>query len=180
MNSKNNIILSAAVLLSIIFLFTGCNAPEPGIDNANVTEIDILILESFPVQVHVVAKGYLPNPCTQIDEIIKSREGNDFTVTIKTQTSPGPCIQVIKPFEETISLDDYGLSAGTYNVNVNGIEDSFTLDVDNIPRRYKNIFSNILANSSASTLSSFLKSYIRPPKTIFNCIWTRYYIRDTV
>jgi inhibitor of cysteine peptidase len=107
---------------------------EPIINLANVTEIELFLLESFPVQVHVVAKGYLPNPCTQIDEIIKSREGNDFTVTIKTQTSQGPCIQVIQPFEETIPLDVYGLPAGTYNVNVNGIEDSFTLDIDNIPQ----------------------------------------------
>jgi len=130
---KNTIIMAVSLLL-IVLILSGCNAVEPEQDLANVTEIDILILESFPVQVHVVAKGYLPNPCTQIDEIIQSREENDFTVTIKTQTSPGPCIQVIQPFEETISLDVYGLSAGTYNVNVNGIEDSFTLDVDNIPQ----------------------------------------------
>jgi len=131
---KNTTILSIAVLLSIIFLLSGCSEAEPGINTANVTEIDILILESFPVQVHVVAKGYLPNPCTQINQIIENREGNSFTVTITTKTSPGPCIQVIKPFEETIPLDVYGLSAGTYNVNVNGIEGSFTLDVDNIPQ----------------------------------------------
>ncbi|HKK83358.1 MAG TPA: hypothetical protein VJ958_03930 [Atribacterota bacterium] len=134
MNRKNNIIFLVAVLFSIIFLLSGCSRADPGVNLATVTEIDILILESFPVQVHVVAKGYLPNPCTQIDEIIKSREGNDFTVTIKTKTSPGPCIQVIQPFEETIPLDVYGLPAGTYNVNVNGIEDSFTFDIDNIPQ----------------------------------------------
>jgi len=75
---------------------------EPRINLAEVTEIDILILESFPVQVHVVASGYLPNPCTQIYEIIQSREGNDFTVTIKTETSPGSCFQVIEPFEEIL------------------------------------------------------------------------------
>jgi len=129
---KNTIILSIVVLLLIIFLLSGCSVVEPGINTANVNEIDILILESFPVQVHVVAKGYLPNPCTHIDEIIQNREGNNFTVTITTKTSPGPCIQVIKPFEETIPLDVYGLSAGTYNVNVNGIEGTFTLEIDNI------------------------------------------------
>ena len=134
MNRKKYIVFLVVILFSIIFLLSGCSAVDPGVNLANVNEIEILILESFPVQVHVVAKGYLPNPCTQIDEIIKSREGNDFTVTIKTKTSPGPCIQVIKPFEETIPLDVYGLPAGTYNVNVNGIEDSFTLDVDSIPQ----------------------------------------------
>jgi len=131
---RKKIILSIALLLLMVFLLSGCSSAEPGINTANVTEIEISILESFPVQVHVVAKGYLPNPCTQINQIIQNREGNNFTVTITTKTSPGPCIQVIKPFEETIPLDVYGLSAGTYNVNVNGIEDSFILDVDNIPQ----------------------------------------------
>jgi len=128
---KNSIILFITLLSSIIFLLSGCSATEPGITTANVTEIDILILESFPVQVHVVARGYLPNPCTQIEEITQNREGNNFTITITTKTSQGPCIQVLIPFEETIVLDVYGLPADTYNVNVNGIEDSFTLEVDN-------------------------------------------------
>ena len=66
---KNTIIIAVSQLL-IVLILSGCNAVEPEQDLANVTEIDILILESFPVQVHVVAKGYLPNPCTQIDEII--------------------------------------------------------------------------------------------------------------
>jgi len=106
---RKNILIISIALLFIIFLLSGCSEVGPGVNLANVTEIEILILESFPVQVHVVASGYFPNPCTQIDEIIKSREGNDFTVTIKTQTSPGPCIQVIQPFKETIPLDVYGL-----------------------------------------------------------------------
>ncbi|MFO7889862.1 MAG: hypothetical protein R6V04_05935 [bacterium] len=72
---------------------------------------------------------------------------------------------MLTPFEEKIALDVYGLPAGTYNVNINDIEDSFTLDVDNIPRRYKNIFSNILANFSASNLNSFL-NHTTPYKTI--------------
>jgi inhibitor of cysteine peptidase len=113
-------------------LLPSCSAVEPRINLAEVTEIDILILESFPVQVHVVASGYLPNPCTQIYEIIQSREGNIFFVTIKTKSSLLPCIQVLTPFEETVALDVYGLSAGTYIVNVNGIEDTFTLETDNI------------------------------------------------
>jgi len=131
---RKDTIITIITLLLITILLSACSAVEPGIDLAELTEIDILILESFPLQVHVVASGYLPNPCTQIYKIIKRREGNDFTVTIKTQTSPGPCIQIIEPFEETIALDVYGLPAGTYTVNVNGIEDSFTFDVDNIPQ----------------------------------------------
>jgi len=97
---KNTIILPVALLF--IMLIPGCNAVEPRIDLADVTEIELLILESFPVQVMVVAKGYLPNPCTRIDQIIHSREGNNFFITIKTKSSQEACIQVLTPFEETI------------------------------------------------------------------------------
>ena len=41
-------------------------------------------------------------------------------------------IQTIKPYEETVALDVYGLIAGTYQIDVNGVTDSFFLDVDNI------------------------------------------------
>jgi putative hemolysin len=41
---------------------------------AVVETIDILILESFPVQVNVVARGYLPDGCTEIDEIHQERQ----------------------------------------------------------------------------------------------------------
>jgi hypothetical protein len=36
------------------------------------------------------------------------------------------------PFEESIPLDVAGLDAGTYTVIVNGVEASFTLDIDNV------------------------------------------------
>jgi hypothetical protein len=44
------------------------------------------------------------------------------------------CAQVLAPFEERIALDVYGLPAGTYTIDVNGVTDSFTLDVDNAPQ----------------------------------------------
>ncbi|MBE3091007.1 MAG: hypothetical protein IMZ42_01620, partial [Candidatus Atribacteria bacterium] len=58
---KKSLWLGLAVLLAIIFL-TGCVPIIPGIGLATVEEIDILTLESFPVQVFVIASGYLPNP----------------------------------------------------------------------------------------------------------------------
>jgi inhibitor of cysteine peptidase len=49
---------------------------------AVVESIEILVLESFPVQIHVVARGYLPDGCTEIDRVEEKRDGNIFTVTI--------------------------------------------------------------------------------------------------
>ena len=99
---------------------------------ATVEKIDILTLESFPVQIFVIASGYLPDPCTEIYQSSQEREGNTFFITIKTYRSPGFCIQVLAPFEETIPLEVYGLPAGTYNVEVNGVQGTFDLEIDNI------------------------------------------------
>jgi len=39
---------------------------------------------------------------------------------------------VLAPFEETIPLEVYGLPAGTYTVEVNGVQGTFDLEMDNI------------------------------------------------
>jgi putative hemolysin len=99
---------------------------------AVVETIDILILESFPVQVNVVARGYLPDGCTEIDEIHQERTDQTFQVNITTiRPADAVCTQAVEPFEETISLDVQNLPAGSYTVDVNGITDTFELTVDN-------------------------------------------------
>ena len=126
-------ILWLGIIMLIIIFVTGCCAPIiPATGLASVDEIDILILESFPVQINVIARGYLPDPCTEISEVLQEKEGDTFFITIKTYRSPGFCIQVIAPFEETIPLEVYGLPAGTYTVDVNGVQATFDLEVDNI------------------------------------------------
>ncbi len=129
MNKK---ILLLELIILIMFFFTGCSSILPVIGLASVSEIDILILESFPVQVQVIASGNLSNPCTEISEVLQEKEDNTFFITIKTYRSPGFCIQVIVPFEEIIPLEVYGLPAGSYTVDVNGVQDTFDLGVDNI------------------------------------------------
>lgn len=102
---------------------------------ADVEEIDILIMESFPVQVAVVARGHLRDGCTEIDEVRRKFdvETNTFSVEITTaRPTEAVCTQALEPFEERISLDVHGLPAGTYTVDVNGVTDTFTLDVDNV------------------------------------------------
>lgn len=103
---------------------------------AEVEGIDILIMESFPVQVAVMAYGTLRDACTEIDGVRQrlDEDTDTFAVEIKTVRDPDEiCAQVLTPFEERITLDVYGLPAGTYTVDVNGVTDTFTLDVDNAP-----------------------------------------------
>lgn len=100
---------------------------------ANVENIQIMTLESFPVQIQVIANGYLPDGCTEIDEIKNEREGNVFNINISTKRPKDAiCTQAIESFTETIPLEVRGLKAGNYTVNVNGVTGSFELAVDNV------------------------------------------------
>lgn len=102
---------------------------------ANVDEISIEILESMPLQVHVVARGYLPDGCTTIDAVRKGFDAatNTFTVTLTTQRpADAMCTAVLAPFEEVIPLPVRGLPAGSYEVVVNGTRATFALPTDNV------------------------------------------------
>ena len=130
-----------------VLVLTACGtpAPDPGGDApgdepviagmAQVENIDILLMESFPLQVSVYVEGYLPDGCTEIDQISETfdPENNTFLVEITTvRPAEAICTQVIVAFEENVPLDVYGLPAGTYTVDVNGVTGTFTFDVDNI------------------------------------------------
>ena len=156
MKSNNNTVLGIFVLLTIVIVTIatfslGCAEPptvpdnetetndqandEYVYNNAVVEDTEILILESFPVQIHVIATGYLPDGCTQIHEknIEFDDEENAFTVNITTaRLADAICTEAIVPFETTIVLDVYGLEKGIYTVDVNGIRNEFELQTDNI------------------------------------------------
>lgn len=155
-NSGNTMLgivaLTVIVIVTVTTLTLGCfengNNTSPINDTTNgngdeeylygtalVEEVDIRILESFPVQVHVAARGNLPDGCTQINENATTvqRDGNTFNVYLGTiRPKEALCTEALVPFEHTIPLDVYGLERGTYTVNVNGVEETFELTIDNI------------------------------------------------
>lgn len=97
---------------------------------AMVEDVEIYLMESFPVQASAVAKGYLPNPCTRIGRIDVARTiYGDFEITINTlvfSSDSGACAQMIVPFEETIPLNVTGHWAGLYTVTFNNPDGSTT------------------------------------------------------
>ncbi len=138
------------LLILLSFLIASCsedNPPLAGDDKENVVvssqaaptneaaveHIDIVMLESFPVPVSVVARGHLPDNCTTIDQITELQNGNTLTLKITTaRQTDKVCTKMIKPFEQVIPLDIAGLSAGVYTVKVNSVTDIFELGIDNI------------------------------------------------
>ncbi len=100
---------------------------------ARVQRVEVLLLESFPVQVQVVAYGVLPSSCDSLAGSSIERNGNRFEVSLWQESILGPCLPVTEEFEAVINLDAWGLAAGDYVVDVNGLEGRFNLPVDNIP-----------------------------------------------
>ena len=99
-----------------------------------VDTVQIMLMESFPVQVSATVSGNKSVPCVNLLPAAVSRKDSVFTV-VMAETVLGPaetCIAVLEPFETSVSLDVLGLSAGTYTVVVNGVSAEFTLDSDNV------------------------------------------------
>lgn len=101
--------------------------------DAIVELVEVVLLESFPLQARAIVTGSLPDGCTEIHDITVEREGQEFIITVTTRRPTGDvaCTQALVPFQETIALDIEGLEAGTYVVIAQDQQATFTLEVDN-------------------------------------------------
>ena len=91
------------------------------------------VMESLETQVSITVSGNKSVPCVRLLEPAIARKESTFVVALAESTL-GPaetCIAMIDPFETTISLNVSGLTAGTYEVDVNGVKTSFVLATDN-------------------------------------------------
>lgn len=112
---------------------SGLALPTPVPDLAQVDAVAIILSESFPVQVQVIARGKLPDGCTFLDAPIIDRQQNTFFIALTTHRDETPtCTEALVPFEQTIPIDAVGLTAGLYTVDVNGASGRFELPVDNV------------------------------------------------
>ena len=100
---------------------------------APVGSVDIITLKSFPAKINAAIHGYFPDGCTEIGKVTQKRDGNAFMIEITTKRPAGAyCTQSIVPFDRTVPLDVYGLPAGNYTVNANGVKAAFEMAVYNI------------------------------------------------
>jgi hypothetical protein len=120
-------------------LLVACGDPSDDTVNSNTTEpsltlpggtipanagtvfvdtTDILLMESFPVQVALRVNGNLPTPCHEpvweVDD-----DGSTISVTLASVADPDvACIQVLAPFELSIPLGSF--ESGAREVILNG------------------------------------------------------------
>lgn len=103
-------------------------------ENAIIDEVQILIMESFPVQVSVHIEGQTRDGCTTVDETWSEQvDENTFEVHIVTvRPKDALCTEALVPFEVNVHLDVNGLPAGAYTVKVYDQTVEFVLEQDNV------------------------------------------------
>lgn len=151
--------MTKRIALSFIFLFlVGCSGQEPVISDENSLEtildetvtpeivieeaydlaidnMQVVVEESSPIQVAVIVNGTLPDRCISIVRIRADYDNSGFKLNILTRREIGlECEPDPHSFEEYVFLDVDDLPEGTYQVSLNELSESFTLEEnDEIP-----------------------------------------------
>jgi len=122
----------------LIFLFLAlslgaCNAGPSDLDPSSSSGNDgirgiawidwdaseLLVMESFPMQVALVLRGDLPTPCDELAwEIAEPNSEGEIHITAYATHDPEEvCAALLEPFEQRIELGDF--TEGGYSVWVN-------------------------------------------------------------
>ncbi len=100
------------------------------------TNVELIITDSFPVQVFLKVSGEFSSDCGYFFINNKRLKDGRFEVIMHISsvqsTNQLSCFTAVTPFEEIIPLSVYGLNAGTYEYSINGGDiGTFTLTEDN-------------------------------------------------
>lgn len=96
---------------------------------ALVDSVQVLIMESMPVQVTLVIEGNLRDGCTELSEITQEVRDDRIVIRVLTRRSKDAmCTQALVPFTERYRLDLEGIEPGTYTLDVNGVTETLRLD----------------------------------------------------
>lgn len=84
-----------------------------------IESVDVVVMESFPMQVALTVKGAQPDGCELPVTVEQRREGNTVTVEIYREMSIAMiCAAVLVPYEDTIQLEG-GFDSGSYTFHIN-------------------------------------------------------------
>ncbi|MBF0375871.1 MAG: hypothetical protein HQK72_00125 [Desulfamplus sp.] len=81
--------------------------------------VEIIVTETFPVQVFLKVKVFFPYKGPKIGRIPQRLKDNRFEVVMYAVGTAG--LPLVEYFEEIIPLSVYGLSAGTYEYSLSGL-----------------------------------------------------------
>jgi hypothetical protein len=127
------VMFALLILIGCKLLQVGSSQPQasdplqPLPDEANmsrgevtISSQELLVMESYPLQVALLIKGTLPTPCHQLRvDVSEPDDQNRIMVEAYSLVDPAQiCAQVLQSFEENIPLGSY--PDGTYTVLLNG------------------------------------------------------------
>jgi hypothetical protein len=101
-----------------------CDVRDPQRDAIYIDSHDLLVAESYPVQISLHITGNLPTPCHSFNYSFQIGSANDrfrIDVSAWSESDPGAvCAQVLEPFEINIPIPMEGAAEGSYTVWLNG------------------------------------------------------------
>lgn len=137
-----NVMKKMILLVALAFTLLACGAgsgPEDPVDDTTPTttpsatvpdsipddagpvfvdSTDIILMESFPVQVALRVTGNLPTPCHELAYEVED-DGTTIAARLASVADPDAvCAQVLEPFEFSIPLGSF--ESGTRAVTLNG------------------------------------------------------------
>lgn len=103
---------------------------QPEMTEPRIEAVDIVLRETFPVQVVAYItydRGCDPTPFV---DILQRREGDTYFISVRLDKIPQElvtCPPIKYPVTEQVTLETTDLEPGTYTVNVNGVVKSLEL-----------------------------------------------------
>ncbi|MCB0118663.1 MAG: hypothetical protein KDD72_06510 [Anaerolineales bacterium] len=101
-------------------------APSPADEaltrgNVYIDSVELLTLESYPLQFMLSIKGNLPTPCNQLRISAGQPDATNNRIDVEVYSVANPdrmCTQVLSPFEANYPLGSF--PTGKYSIWVNG------------------------------------------------------------
>lgn len=100
-------------------------APQPAdvplaVSEVSIDSAQLLLMESYPLQVNLAIKGALPTPCHTLRVRVEPPDKkNNIRVEVYAVSDPAEmCVQLVAPFQVNVSLGSF--PSGKYIVWVNG------------------------------------------------------------
>ena len=95
---------------------------------APVHEVDVLFMESFPVQVGVRIKGGLRDGCTAFHDAVVTRDGDTVNIEVTVQRpKEAVCDLAYRFFEKNLNLGSEFTAGTVYTLNVNDFTTTFEM-----------------------------------------------------
>lgn len=90
--------------------------------NVYINNIDIVIMESYPIQVALTIDGELSTPCNEfVSSVSDPNANNEIHIELYSVSDPDEiCIQVLEPISVNVSIPMGEAPDGIYTIWVNG------------------------------------------------------------